>query len=89
MTLFEQFHSHIGGLIRLKTQLFWYNSSSWDRVEERVCLLMDVASDYDRVLLPDATVALGSKPRSAIDVLLFMDGSPKWAFLTKEDVEFI
>ena len=40
----RRLRSHIGGLIRLKTGLFWYDGSGYDNAPERVCLLLETFS---------------------------------------------
>jgi hypothetical protein len=97
MTFEKQLHVHIGGLVRLKEQLYWYDSCVCDGVEGRVCLLLDVA-DADDLPLLDARIACSDQPPAATvlgqrhetwKVLLLIDGSPKWVWLSEDIVEFI
>ena len=44
MTLLEQLQAHKGGLIQLKTQLYWYDGRGWDGDPARVCLLLDATA---------------------------------------------
>ena len=46
MTLLDRLHAHRGGLVRIKTQLFWYGGRGWDRFPGRICLILDVATAY-------------------------------------------
>jgi hypothetical protein len=87
MNFFNKLKAHIGGLICLKTQLYWYNLCDWDGAEERVCLLLDIATSSTR----DSAYALAAstKGQGTVVALLFIDGSPKWVLLSKEAVEFI
>ena len=43
MTLIEALQAHRGGLVLLKTEIFWYAGRGWDGITGRVCLLMDAA----------------------------------------------
>jgi hypothetical protein len=79
----EKLRNHIGELIHLKTELFWYDTIVWDGIEGRVCLLLD-AQEFD----PDPAEACTCGSSDAT-VLLFMDGSPKWVIICEDAVEFI
>jgi hypothetical protein len=93
MTFLDKLKTNIGGLIRLKTQLYWYDSNSWDGVEERVCLLLDVAAKCSLDVAASSPFSEGQlqarRRKAAGKVLLFIDDSPKWVLLSKEAVEFI
>lgn len=47
MKFFEQIRAHIGGLIRIKHQLFWYDSRNWDGIRERFCILLNFTPAED------------------------------------------
>ena len=47
MTLFEQLRAHLGGLIHIKRQLFWYNDRLWDETPERFCILLNFTPAED------------------------------------------
>lgn len=86
MTFLEQLQAHKGGLIQLKSQLYWYGGRGYDGNPGRVCLILDSASA--------ATVA-GAKPTAracsiagAVAYLL-LDGSPQWVWVAKEDMELL
>lgn len=95
MTFIKQLHSHIGGLIRLKSQIYWYNSASCDGVEERVCLLLDITEEYSAPSgnLPDAEIYDSRYPNLDYDpsiiALLLVDASPTWVWVYEDAVEFI
>jgi len=84
MTFLEQLQAHKGGLIQLKSQLYWYGGRGYDGNPGRVCLILDSA----------ATVA-GAKPaaracsNAAAVAYLLLDGSPQWVWVAKADVELL
>jgi hypothetical protein len=90
MTFLEQLQSHKGGLLWLKTELFWYGGRGYDRSPDRVCLILDatrssaLASRADR---DDAETPTAEYPDP--DVLLLIDGSPHWVWMAAEDVELL
>jgi hypothetical protein len=99
MMFFDQLKAHIGGLVRLKTDLYWYDSSSWDRVKDRMCLLLDVGEvmvhpfprGHPALRNLDATGHV-PHPDELIPgeaVLLLIDGSCKRIWISKRDVELI
>ena len=73
MTFLEQLQSHKGGLLRLKTELYWYGGRGYDRSPDRICLILDAAR---RTTADYAT-------------LLLIDGSPHWVWVAAEDVELL
>ena len=86
MTFLEQLQAHKGGLIQLKSQLYWYGGRGYDGNPGRVCLILDSA--------PSLTVA-GAKPAAracsvaAAVAYLLLDGSPQWVWVAKADVELL
>ena len=97
----RRLRSHIGGLIRLKTGLFWYDGSGYDNTPERVCLLLDTFSagvEGPRTVATTASARRTAATRtaahrgpdaviSAMPALLLVDGSPHWIWLVEDDVE--
>jgi hypothetical protein len=96
MTFLEELTAHKGGLIRVKTELFWYGGRGWDGVHDRICLLMDSALTYDGAPAtrtthdPWATAAAraGVIEAAAIACLL-IDGRPHWVRLALADLELL
>jgi hypothetical protein len=94
MTLLEELTAHKGGLILLKTELFWYGGRGWDGCPGRVCLLMDSALTYDgatatataAVILVDPDGADGFGDAVAC---LLIDGRPRWVWIAPADVELL
>ena len=54
MDFLQTLEAHRGGLIRIKSELFWYGSVGWDGAQGRVFLLLDTTTT-----LATATVAAG------------------------------
>ena len=92
MTLLEQLQSHRGGLVLLKTQLFWYDGRGHDNTPGRVCLILDAAASdtYATRRATGASARFTSRwcarsPASA--VLLLIEGQPQWVWVAEQDVE--
>jgi hypothetical protein len=92
MTLLEELTAHKGGLILLKTELFWYDGRGWDGVHDRICLLMDSVLTDD-IGFPDAcgTRAADEDRDGAGDpaACLLIDGRPHWVCIAPADVELL
>lgn len=98
MTLLEKLQSHKGGLLRLKSDLSWYDGRVYGRVYDnipsRICLLLDAADPaadpLTHAAVADLTAAgawvVGAR---YIGVHLLIDGSHRWVWVTEEDVEVI
>ena len=91
MTLFDKLKAHIGGLVLLKTELYWYNEGKWDKEHKRICLLVDAREQISHDLLVAAAAPLipiaPLGPRVA--VLLFIDNIPKWVWVYSSTVELL
>lgn len=90
MTLLEQLQSHAGGLVKIKTQLYWYGGRGPDGNSGQVCLVLD-AAPLDRTLTRgiDARVRLAACVTSSTTALLLIDGCPHWVWVAHEDVEIL
>ena len=94
MTFLEQLQAHKGGLVRLKTELYWYTGRSWDGCPGRVCLLLDSETVRDSSSSdPESakTVNAGPQIRSFGDATacFLVDGSPHWIWISEKDVEIL
>ena len=86
MTLLEQLQSHAGGLVKIKTQLFWYGGRGWDGTPDRICLILDTAAaPSDAASRSAASIGGGA----AAAALLLIDGAPHWVWVAQEDVELL
>ena len=96
MTFLEQFQAHKGGLIQLKSQLYWYGGRGYDGNPGRVCLILDAATAARRSAVAVAAISLDhaaarrttARVRTAVAYLL-LDDSPQWVWAAEEDVEFL
>jgi hypothetical protein len=93
MNFLETLRAHKGGLILLKTELWWYGGRGWDGTRGRVCLLMDSALTYDggdgeiyaRTRYADVDAdGFGDAP-----ACLLIDGRPHWVWIAPADVELL
>ncbi len=88
MTFLQQLQAHKGGLIRLKTQLFWYGGRGYDNNPGRICLILDAAR---RSAKPAAT-AVGSANVATTDAAtahLLIDGRLTWIWVAEQDIELL
>jgi hypothetical protein len=91
MTTFEQLQSNKGGLLHLKTQLYWYDGRGHDKDPGRVCLLLDVLTGDDARDIHVEPVArtTAAAARATAVALLLIDGQPQWIWLAEQDIEVI
>jgi len=96
MTFLEELTAHKGGLILLRSDLFWYGGRGWDGARDRVCLLLNTAAADD--LDGAAARATGAAPAAVlvdeavavvVAALLLIDGQPHWVWVAQEDVELL
>ena len=94
MDFLQKLGSHRGGLLLLKTELFWYGGRGWDGVHDRVCLLLNTAA------VPTATAAaVAATAARATGVvrdgdaeavaLLLVDGAPHWIWVAQSGVKLL
>jgi hypothetical protein len=87
MTFLETLQAHKGGLICLKTELYWYGGRDSDGTPGRVCLILDAATS---ALHRQAINAVSKAGSLAYDVvLLLVDGQPQWVLVAEKDVELL
>jgi len=96
MTFLQQLQAHKGGLIKLKTELYWYEGSKWDNNPGRICLILDAATAAAVAPAPAAgsrTAATrgtaGSRTAGAAAAYLLIDGGPQWVWVAEKDVELL
>jgi hypothetical protein len=90
MVLLEQLRIHVGGLVCLKTELYWYGGRGWDGCPGRICLILDAG-------LRSCALAAAVTPAAAVDVrllhdaatLLLIDGCPHWVWVGADDLELL
>ena len=90
MNFLQKLESHTGGLLRIKSDLFWFGRG-WDGTPGRLCLLLDAsplaARSRARARTPARLGVRGRRPLAA--ALLLIDGAPHWVWVANEDVELI
>ena len=91
MTFIDKLKTQVNGLIHIKSQLYWYRTGKWDGAHESVHLLLDVLDPDEDVagdIYPEAHTRIGSV-HDGVDVLLFIDGTPKWVLIYSGAVELL
>jgi hypothetical protein len=86
MTFLEELTAHKGGLILLRSDLFWYGGRGWDGTRGRICLLMDSAAPPDAPAVAASAVRVGGV---AVGALLLFDGAPHWVWVAADDLELL
>ena len=93
MTFLDRLLSHKGGLIRLKTELYWYGGRGYDRSPDRICLILDAHLTGFGSLAADhvdaATPAARRTTDALVVALLLIDGLPYWVWVAETDVELL
>jgi len=92
MIFLEQLHAHRGGLLLLKTQLYW-TSSGYDKNPGRVCLMLDAfaLNDATRSGASAVSDSAGRKNSQFLNIVvhLLIDGSLQWVWTVEQDVELL
>ncbi len=88
MTFLQQLQAHKGGLIHLKTQLYWCEGRRWDNNPGRICLILDAAR---RSAKPAATGvgAANVATTAAATAHLLIDGRLTWIWVAEQDIELL
>ena len=96
MTFLKQFQARKGGLLKIKTQLYWYDKGRHDGNPGRVCLILDVyaarqidSHDVDAVGAANEQAESDGKKVNSVDAFLLVDGVPRWIWLSEADVELL
>jgi len=85
VTFLERLQAHKGGLIRLKTELYWCGGRGWDKNPGRLCLLLEATA----AAAAPAAAAAAAEAAATTAALLLVDGSPQWIWVVDGDVEVI
>jgi hypothetical protein len=103
MTLLDKLQAHKGGLLQLKTQLYWYGRGGWDNNPGRICLILDAARVSAapnvaaagfgaRALTCEAQTALAAATAALTTraaAFLLIDGQPHWVWVVEADVDLL
>jgi len=89
MAFLDDLQSHRGGLLELRTQLYWHGRG-WDSTPGRLCLLLDAAIADAPDYLDAAAPQLARRSRcERAAAHLLIDGQPQWVWVAAADVELI
>jgi hypothetical protein len=94
MTFVETLQANRGELLRLKTQLYWYKTMTWDGNPERVCLILDALDSGGEEEVDAFTEGADGAVVDEVDVddykivvaQLLIDGSPRRVWLSKKNI---
>ena len=89
MVILEQLRIHVGGLVRIKSDLFWYDSRGWDGTRGRICLLMDAGPSDTAAFIAAAARTTAPALATATLALLLVDGQPHWVWVGSDDLELL
>ena len=98
MTFLEELQAHKGGLVRIKSELYWYGGRGPDGSLGRVCLLLDTApAAYARLSghpLRLAATTAHADPNpfdnvSSVSAYLLIEDKPQWVCVCSRDCEII
>ena len=89
VTFLDNLQSHRGGLLRLKTKLFWYGGRGWDKNPGRICLLLDATTAETTAATAATAGVAAATAETTAAVHLLIDGSPQWVWVVEEDVELL
>ena len=93
MSFLNRLQPHKGGLIRLKTELYWYGGRGLDGNPGRVCLLFNAAKIFKDAHTiggtPVSCRTVNCEVRKPILAYLLLDGSPHWVWIVEQDVEIL
>jgi len=87
MKFLETLQANLGGLIRLKTSLYWYDGQGWDNNPGRVCLILDVLRHGGPASA--CTVTSYNTSNNEELVLLLINGLPVHVWTSEPDIELI
>jgi len=89
MTFLESLQAHKGGLICLKTQLFWYGGRGWDNAPGRICLLLDATAAGREAAMTAGTAGTAATTAVVAVAHLLIDGQPAWIWVAEQDIELL
>lgn len=94
MKFHEMLKANRGGLLRIKSRLFWYDGRNLDKNPNQVCLLLDADANecgtvaFSRAAWDRAQTAAAT-PTAIATAFLLIDGTPQRIWVTEEDVEIL
>ena len=89
----EQLESlNCGDLIKLKSNVYWYNIKRWDGILERISIVLEYKSLHSGILVDASTIKAWELPARLNDMFLLkllIDGSVQWVRATYDEIEII
>ena len=85
MTILDRLRAHKGGLVQIKTQLYWYGDRGWDGNPGRLCLVLDATA----VGVATAAFTVAAARLQGAAALLLVDGAPHWVWVVAKDIELL
>ena len=97
MTFSERLRVHRGGLVRLRANLWWFDAGmeKWgsNRMTEAVCIILDAVEAGEgcgiHVEACGGGTAKGGDTDCNAEVLLLIEGAPRWIRLEENDLEIL
>jgi len=92
VTFLEELTAHKGGLLLLKSELWWHGGRGYDGITGRVCLLMDAAEaplPCHHRMPPARSLLAATFTDNSPAALLLVDGALYWVWVAQEDVELL
>jgi len=81
-----------GDLIKLKSNVYWYNIKRWDGILERLYIVLEYKSISSGILVDASTIKAWELPAQLSDMFLLkllIDGSAQWVRATHDEIEII
>jgi hypothetical protein len=88
MTLLDKLQAHKGGLIHIKSQLYWYGCGGWDNNPGRICLILDAARKSAVDGAADGAHR-SATPADYVAAYFLIDGQLAWIWMTEQDIELL
>lgn len=89
----EQLESlNCGDLIKLKSNVYWYNIKRWDGILERVYIVLEYKSLSSGILVDASTIKAWELRVRLSDIFLLkllIDGSAQWVRATYDEIEIV
>jgi len=89
----KRLQAHKGGLLYLKTELYWYVRDERDGIEGRHCILLDAPTKttpaIEDAVTPTVELYNANELKKTAVTLLLIDGTCSWVWIAKDDVEFL
>jgi len=89
----KRLQAHKGGLLYLKTELYWYDRGDHDGIEGRHCILLDAPTKTTPAIkdavTPTVELYNANELKKTAVTLLLIDGTCSWVWIAEDDVELL